>query len=125
MKAEKLIAAESAVTLAGVIASDLLSQSDRTLPAPRRILGWFFFYGLLSLVASLGTGPARVAAAVGAVVALTTAILSTLGHDLTALLSAATGLFTTAPAVEAPAAVELPPWGTSTPAYNPIRSVSA
>ena len=72
MKADRLIAAEQFVTLAGYVASDLIGQpqGQRQLPSPKIVVGVLAFFAGLSWVASLGAQPARVASAAGAVVTL-------------------------------------------------------
>lgn len=112
MNAERLIGAEASVALAGVIAGDLISQTDRTLPAPRRILAIFGFYGLLSLMAALGSGPARLASAMGAVTALASIVLGATGRTIVDVITRATGLLTRAGAGTSSAAA-----GPSTAAY--------
>jgi uncharacterized membrane protein YgcG len=89
MKAEKLLAAEQTVALAGVIVQDLTAQTrqERTLPRPRRIIAVLLFYGTLSLIASFGQGPARLAAAAGGVTALASLVLGAGGRAVVGLLN--------------------------------------
>lgn len=96
MNAEKAIGAETSVALLGVVAGDLIGQgADRTLPKPRRILATLFFYSLLSLMTAFGAGPARLAAAAGAVVAMASLVLGSTGRVLIDVIDRATGLLTT------------------------------
>lgn len=96
MNAEKAIGAEASVALVGVVAGDLIGQGDdRTLPKPRRILATLFFYSILSLMTAFGAGPARLAAAAGAVVALASLVLGATGRVLIDVIDRATGLLTT------------------------------
>lgn len=99
VNAQRLLSAEATVALIGVVASDLIQQgADRKLPRPRRLLAVFFFYGLLSLIASFGSGPARVAAAAGGVTALAALVLGTTGRTIISLIDRATSVLAPTPA---------------------------
>lgn len=91
-----MIAAESTVALAGAVIGDLLAQgSDRTLPRPRQIMAIFVFYGILSLVAGFGRGPARFAAAAGGVAALALLVIGGAGNTIDGFLQRVTRLIQT------------------------------
>ncbi len=92
MDAERLLAAEQTVALAGVVTADVLSQQDRNMPRPRRLLAVLLFYGTMSLIASFGAGPARFAAAAGGVAALSALLFGVVGRGVIALLQRGTGL---------------------------------
>lgn len=64
-----IIATESGALLVGVYGD--LAGTDRKMPRPRSIVSTLIFYGLLGLLAQLGEGVARVAAAAGSVLFLT------------------------------------------------------
>lgn len=88
MTADKALAAEEIVALAAVAGGDLLAQGDaRGLPQPRRIISTVLFYGILSLVASLGDGPARFAAAAGGVTMLAALVLGPGGKAIEHLVA--------------------------------------
>ncbi len=91
MNAQRLLSAEAVVALTGVVTSDLIAQSKdparRGLPPPRRILAIFLFYGSLSLISAFGAGPARFAAAAGAVTALASLVIGTTGSKIVDLLN--------------------------------------
>ena len=90
MTAEKALAAEEIVVLTAVATGDLLAQGDsRGLPAPRRLISTLGLYAILGFVASFGGGPARIAAASGAVVMLATLVLGPGGKAITGLLTSA------------------------------------
>lgn len=93
MNASKAIAAESTVALAGAVIGDLIQQGPgRTLPRPKQIMAIFVFYGILSLVAGFGRGPARFAAAAGGVAALTLLVIGGAGATLSDFLQRITKL---------------------------------
>lgn len=117
MNAEKVIAAESTIALAGAAAGDLIGQgTERTLPRPRQILSVFLFYGVLSVVAGFGQGPARVAAAAGGVLALTALVLGAAGRNLEELFARAAVL------ASAPTGGDSAPVGPVGPTGRPTRT---
>lgn len=121
MRADKVLAAEEVVVVASIATGDLLAQgSNRTLPNPRRIVAAFILYGILSLLASLGRGPARFAAASGAVIMLAALVLGPGGAAVVQLLQRAGGLAQT-PAGSQPQA----PAGTTAATGAPKPSESA
>ena len=74
MKADRLIAAEELVAVAGYALGDLLAQKSANgsagLPNPKTMIGVLAFYGLLGWTSALGAQAARLAASVGGVVML-------------------------------------------------------
>lgn len=64
-----ILASESGALLVNVW-GDLAGQPQPQLPRPRAIVGTLIFYGLLGLLAQLGEGIARFAAASGLVLLL-------------------------------------------------------
>lgn len=110
MQAERLLSAEATVALAGVVAGDLLPKlpAERTLPAPRRILAIFLFFGVLSLLSSFGEGPARLASAAGGVVALSSLVVGAAGRSVVSLLQRGTGLVQPGAVPEPPTAAAAP-----------------
>jgi hypothetical protein len=126
VNAEKLIGAEASVALVGVIASDLIGtpQDQRTLPKPRRIMGVFVFYSILSLMTALGQGPARFAAAAGGVLAITSLVLGATGRTIIDVIQRSTGLLTGAGSgTGAGAAGPSPGSGSGSPSNpNPVGS---
>lgn len=103
MNADRLISAEASLALVGVVGGDLVAQTDRTLPKPRRIMAVLGFYGLLSLIAGAGPGPARFAAAAGGLTALASLVLGATGRQLVDIITRATSLATTPGTGAAPA----------------------
>lgn len=106
MNADKLIGAEASLALVGVVAGDLIGTpaQERTLPRPRRIVAVLAFYSLLSLMAALGSGPARLASAMGGVAALTSLVLGATGRTIVDLIDRFTGLLTSPGAGSSPSA---------------------
>ena len=75
MNAERVIVTSESGALLVATVGDLIAQGrDRTLPKPRVIVGILIFYGMLGLVAGLGAGVARFAAASGVVAFLVTLV---------------------------------------------------
>lgn len=89
MNASRALAAESFLSLTGIVVQELAGSSpeERTLPRPRRIFAVFAFFGLLSVAAELGEGPARFATAAGAVVTLGALLYGASGRGLISLLT--------------------------------------
>jgi hypothetical protein len=83
---QRVINVSETGALIAATAGDLLSQTDPTFPRPRVIVGILMLYGILSLVAGLGRGPARFAAASGFVAFLTSLVVGPAGKHLIDLL---------------------------------------
>lgn len=110
MNAQKALAAESTLTIGATVFGDLVRQQDRTLPRPKKILGWLMFFSLLSILAAFGQGPARLAAAVGGLATLVSMVSGVAGQDLIQLLSSAARSSSSGPGEDAPPGVKVPPW---------------
>lgn len=100
MKPTRVIVATEMGSLAVAVFGDLASSSDPTLPKPRIVAGILVFYAILGLVASFGRGPAKVAAAAGALTFLVTLVGTGVkgsgqgGKNLLRLFKGATHLLT-------------------------------
>ena len=70
MVPERVILASEAGALLVNVWGDLSTQAEPKMPRPRAIVGTLIFYGLLGMLAQLGEGMARFAAASGAVLFL-------------------------------------------------------
>lgn len=108
MNTSRVLAAEELVALVAGVSDDLYAQKQAGtlgLPSPRRPVAIMFFFAGLGIFASFGTGPAKLAAAVGGVVTLTlllltnaaSGVVSALGSTFTGLASTPAGQKPTAP----------------------------
>jgi hypothetical protein len=111
MVPERVILASESGALIVNVWGDLAAQPQPQLPRPRAIVGTLIFYGFLGLLAQLGEGIARFAAASGAVLFLVLLVGNGAkasgagGRSLIGLLGSTTRLITgrTAATVQAPA----------------------
>lgn len=87
MKAQRLLASTELAALVVNSAGDLLSRDDPTFPRPRVIVGILGLYGMLGLLASLGRGAARFAAAAGVVAFITSLVVGPGGRHAISLLN--------------------------------------
>ena len=126
MNAEKLIALESTVAVAGIVTGDLIGQGDqRTLPKPRRILAAYLLFSIFAVVAQLGQGPAKVAAFLGGLLTLTAVVTGVVGKDLVRLINRGAGLFSTAGTVSASAPSVIPFPGSGGASGTTVRGPGA
>lgn len=99
-----MLVASEVVAVGSIVAYDMIASGERKLPDPRAPLSAVVFYAILAVVGSISPGVARVAGAVGAVLALAILVTGKRGAGLIGLLQRLTGQAQTAPAAASPPA---------------------